>query len=402
MRRHVRRSLCAAFTALVLGCAAPVPSPPVLGATQESRHQNVRGAARSAAIELARQIQLLDKGRGSIWVSPAINKQSGEITASGRELQVLLALDLKSILTTSSVQSLGGQTETEWGWVISPQVEFEKPQDGSVNINWFKIKATAVSSKGELLPGVVLRVNAQQFDATPSRFFRDAPIYLTGQYHENRSKLALQADKSEGAIAERRRFVAIEALNQQGILDYEEGRQKAALVSFERALELDPKNLPALYGVYQIWQDLNDQPKFEQSFKKLVAAAVEQENISFRFLFRVRTAEFRDDIDIAKQYDFWLYHLSKEISASGRCLLIQGHASKSGSAEYNDRLSHERAKQVAAQMIRQAPGLRNRVEAEGKGFRSNLVGSGTDDAKDAIDRRVDFKLRTCESSGRRR
>lgn len=396
MYRHVRRLLCAAFATLVLGCAAPVP---ILGEAQESRHQNVRGAARSAAIEFARQIQVHDKGRGSIWVSPAINRQSGEITASGRELQVLLALDLKSILPASSVQSLGGKTETEWGWVISPQVEFEKPPDGSVNVNWFKIKATAVSSKGELLPGVVLRVNAQQFDATPSRFFRDAPIYLTGQYHESRSKLALQIDKGEGSIAERRRFVAIEALNQQGILDYEEGRPKAALVSFERALEHDPKNLPALYGVYQIWRDLNDQTRFEQSFKKLVAAAVEQENISFRFLFRVRTAEFRDDIDVAKQYDFWLYHLSKEISASGRCLLIQGHASKSGSAEFNERLSHDRAKQVGEHMIRRVPELRKKIRTEGRGFRDNLVGSGTDDAKDAVDRRVDFRLRNCGTVG---
>lgn len=378
---------------LLVGCAAP----PILDTAQESRHQNVRGAARAAAIELARQMQITEPDKGSVWISPAINKQSGEITASGRELQVLLALDLKSMLADTSVQSLGGKSDSEWRWVISPQVEFEKPLDGSTGVNWFKIRASAMGSKGELLPGVVLRVNAQQFDATPSRFFRDAPIYLTGKYHESREKLTLQSGKGETSVADRRRFVSIEALNQQGILDYEEGRHRVALASFERSLELDSKNLTALYGAYQIWRDLNEQPKFELAFKRLIAAAVEQENISFRFLFRVRTSEFRDDIDVAKQYDFWLLHLAKEVDASSRCLLVQGHASNSGAADFNDRLSHERAKQVAAHMIRRAPELKGRIETEGRGFRNNLVGSGTDDAKDAVDRRVDFKLRSCTS-----
>lgn len=394
MARFWKICFCALSGVLALGCASPEFDPP-----PESQHQNVRTASRAAAIELVRQMKIFSQGKGSIWVSPAINRQSGEITASGREFQVLLALDLKSLLTESSVQSLGGGAEAEWDWVVSPQVEFEKPVDGSLTVNWFKIKAATINPKGELLPGAVLRVNAQHFDATPSRFFRDAPIYLIGNYHEGRIKLSSNADKSGELIAERRRFISIEALNQQGILDYEEGRYNNALDSFERVLVLDPKNLPALYGVYQIWRDLNNQPNFEKVFKRLVAAAVEQENISFRFLFRVRTSEFRDDLEIAKQYDFWLHHLAKEVSASGRCLLVQGHASKSGSEDFNDHLSHERAKQVAAHMIRRAPELKDRIETEGRGFRSNLVGSGTDDAKDAVDRRVDFKLRRCGTVG---
>src|SRR5205823_3919697 len=42
-----------------------------------------------------------------------------------------------------------------------------------------------------------------------------------------------------------------------------------------------------------------------------------------------------------------------------------------------------------------ALGLASRTKASGMGFRENLVGTGTDDARDALDRRVEFKIAEC-------
>ena len=36
-----------------------------------------------------------------------------------------------------------------------------------------------------------------------------------------------------------------------------------------------------------------------------------------------------------------------------------------------------------------------RTRAEGMGFRQNIVGSGTDDSFDVLDRRVEFKIVPC-------
>lgn len=371
-------------------CAqVPVATNPV-----ESRHQNVRVAARVAALEMANQIRSAARIDGAVWVSPAINRNSGELTASGRELQVLLALDLKAALSNTVVHSLGGAANASWAWVMSPEVEFEKPTGGNLDSSWFKIRIAAVSQQGQILPGVLLRINAHQFDATPSRFFRDAPIYLTGQFHDKRSRLSLGG--ASGLSPEQRTlFVAVESLNQQGILDFEEGRNQQALQSFTKALQLDPENLAALYGSYQVWRELNNSVQYELAFTQMLAAAIKQENISFRFLFQVRTAEFRDDVEVSKDYSFWLIQLSRQLRVSGRCLLIQGHASNTGTLEYNQELSKERAQQVAKQMIKYVPELKNKIAFEGRSFLDNVVGSGTDDATDAIDRRVDFKLRRC-------
>ena len=43
----------------------------------------------------------------------------------------------------------------------------------------------------------------------------------------------------------------------------------------------------------------------------------------------------------------------------------------------------------------QAAGLSRRLRASGMGFRGNIVGTGADDATDAIDRRVEFKVEAC-------
>ena len=375
---------------LMTGCGQT----PIETTQAVSRHQNVRVAARVAALEMANQISSAGRINGAVWVAPAINKNSGELTASGRELQMLLALDLKTTLSNTVVHSRWGTANIQWAWVLCPEVEFEKPTDGNVDGGWFKIRIAAINQQGLILPGVLLRVNAHQFDATPSRFFRDAPIYLTGQFHDKRSRLT--AGGASGLSLEQRSlFIAIEVLNQQGILDFEEGRNQQALQSFTKALQLDPENLSALFGSYQVWRELNNSVQYEGFFARMLASAIRQENISFRFFFQVRTADFRDDIDVSKDYSFWLFQLARQIHASGRCLLIQGHASNSGTLEYNQKLSKDRAQQVAKQLIKFIPELKSKIAFEGRSFLDNMVGSGTDDAKDAIDRRVDFKLRRC-------
>ena len=41
------------------------------------------------------------------------------------------------------------------------------------------------------------------------------------------------------------------------------------------------------------------------------------------------------------------------------------------------------------------PALTGRLQPLGMGFRENLIGTGTDDLRDALDRRVEFRVRSC-------
>ncbi len=72
-----------------------------------------------------------------------------------------------------------------------------------------------------------------------------------------------------------------------------------------------------------------------------------------------------------------------------------GHTSHTGSEQFNDSLSLSRATYITQRLQLQVSQLHGRLESEGRGFRENIVGSGTDDVRDALDRRVEFTVRDC-------
>jgi outer membrane protein OmpA-like peptidoglycan-associated protein len=134
----------------------------------------------------------------------------------------------------------------------------------------------------------------------------------------------------------------------------------------------------------------------EQAYANLLKHAIAENNLSVKFLFRVRSREFWDDSELGAQYFMWIRQIARQVLASGKCLEISGHASKSGTAEFNESLSLSRAQWVMEQMLKIEPKLAGRLKATGKGFRENIIGSGSDDALDAIDRRVEFVLSSCK------
>jgi outer membrane protein OmpA-like peptidoglycan-associated protein len=58
-------------------------------------------------------------------------------------------------------------------------------------------------------------------------------------------------------------------------------------------------------------------------------------------------------------------------------------------------LSVQRARYIRQRLIGEAGVLGERTRPSGKGFRENIIGTGTDDAVDALDRRVEFRIVGC-------
>jgi outer membrane protein OmpA-like peptidoglycan-associated protein len=56
-----------------------------------------------------------------------------------------------------------------------------------------------------------------------------------------------------------------------------------------------------------------------------------------------------------------------------------------------------RAGTIKQKLEYDAPELRTRTIASGVGSKENLIGTATDDAKDALDRRVEFKVVNCRA-----
>lgn len=72
-----------------------------------------------------------------------------------------------------------------------------------------------------------------------------------------------------------------------------------------------------------------------------------------------------------------------------------GHTSRTGSEQTDNALSLQRAEHLRQRLATEAPQLGPRLKVAGMGFRQNVIGSGTDNAFDALDRRVELKIVAC-------
>jgi outer membrane protein OmpA-like peptidoglycan-associated protein len=77
---------------------------------------------------------------------------------------------------------------------------------------------------------------------------------------------------------------------------------------------------------------------------------------------------------------------------------VVGHTSRTGSEQTNDRLSQARASAIKQKLEADAAVLAARTKASGVGWRENIIGTGTDDVTDALDRRVEFKIVGCPAA----
>ena len=74
---------------------------------------------------------------------------------------------------------------------------------------------------------------------------------------------------------------------------------------------------------------------------------------------------------------------------------IVGHSSATGTEAANDPLSLRRAQYIRQRLGAESPEVARRTRTQGMGSRHNIVGTGTDDVVDALDRRVEFAVVEC-------
>ncbi|MGQ0699491.1 MAG: hypothetical protein ACT4PZ_14750 [Panacagrimonas sp.] len=118
-------------------------------------------------------------------------------------------------------------------------------------------------------------------------------------------------------------------------------------------------------------------------------------NLSAKFLFGINSNDFVTDREMKDQYTLWLRQIARYFKQSDRCLSIIGHSSGTGAADYNEKLSLASARRIQELMLPEFPEVMRRSTALGRGCSENIVGSGSDDTRDSLDRRAEFKVASC-------
>ena len=239
------------------------------------------------------------------------------------------------------------------------------------------------------------RARDEGVDTNPTPYYRDSPIVVKDQVVDG---YIATSQTPPGRPADPVYFerVATATTISDATVAYNKDSYQEALALYQTAAaKPGGEQLRVLNGIYLASWKLGRSKEAEEAFGKVVALGLSGNNLGVKFLFNPGTTNFWSDPQVSGPYGIWLRQIARQAVAAKVCMNVIGHTSKTGSQAYNDRLSLQRAAYIKKRLDTEAPELTSRTHASGMGFRETLVGTGTDDARDALDRRVVFKIVDC-------
>jgi outer membrane protein OmpA-like peptidoglycan-associated protein len=266
--------------------------------------------------------------------------------------------------------------------------------------DWHRVCLALVDLRsGKIVSKGFARAAMDGVDLTPTAFFLDSPAWapdpaMTGYITTCQGTRA--GDPIKPAYYDR--IIAAAMIN-DAIVAYNKGDYEEAYDLYKGVLRQPGGDQLRVYqGLYLAAIKLNRKEDAQQAFARIVDHGLTQNQLGVKFLFRPGSTLFPPDPQISGPYHMWLGQLSQRASQRTACLEIAGHTSRTGPEPLNERLSLMRAQYIKQRLDAAAPALAKRTSASGKGSSQNLSGLGTDDARDALDRRVEFKVRDCPAS----
>jgi len=237
----------------------------------------------------------------------------------------------------------------------------------------------------------------ESVNPTPLRFYSDSPTWHKDRSVQGYINSCIATTKiGDPANSEYLARLPAAALINEAVIAYgNEQWQEANRLYAEASSSADPGDLRVLNGLYLTNWKLGWPDKARANFGQLVSASLELEVLPMKFLFKTGSAEFDNSTGMEPQYAMWIGVLSQEIGKARSCIQVQGHTSRTGSASANNTLSRRRAEVMERLLERDNRSLGTRLSVKGFGSSRALVGIGTDDLRDALDRRVEFRVVGC-------
>lgn len=398
MRRSplVRITLLAllASPAAVLAQTQPAPSPaPAAAPTPIPFPQ----ALERAANDLFSKAQL-DGERVALVIDPLIDGVSGAQSNSTRSMQQSLIELVGRSYPRFQVQPFSAEALARNPAVlVGTFTAVNNAGDAKGARDAYRICLTLLDMKSKrVVSKGVARAKPEGVDVTPTTYYRDSPMWSKDPATEAYIKTC-QGTKLGDAIdplyAER---LNVAALINDGILEYEARHYREALAFYRTARVLPGGDQHRVrIGAYLSSSKLGRKDDAVEAFGDLVDSGLSGNQLMVKLLFQPGSTQFIANPEITEPYPMWLSQIATRAKQKGACLEIVGHTSRTGLPQVNERLSVLRAQYVMDLLQAGAPDSRGRMIASGRGYNENLVGTGKDDASDALDRRVEFKVIGC-------
>ena len=230
---------------------------------------------------------------------------------------------------------------------------------------------------------------------TPLAIYQDSPVLVKDKIVDGYISTALTAPGGAANSLYMERVAVASVINEAGAL-YNAERYPESLAKYQEARsQAGGEQLRTLNGIYLNNVRLGRTAEAERAFGQIVAYGLRSNKLDVKFLFNPGSTEFWSDTKVSGAYPMWIRQIARESAGARVCMVIVGHTSHTGSEQTNDALSLQRATFIQQRLAVEASTMAQRVKASGMGWRENLVGSGSDNAVDALDRRVEFRVEPC-------
>ncbi len=399
--KWMRLAAAAIAMMVVTACAATVPpTPSKPEATELSFDAAVDQMTRELlATVTADATGLFGQRSANVVIDPFVDRNSGEVPRASRDIEKIMLQIGKRYHPAFKLDRLAPATLKSADYLIRGTIYPDPSQQpGKSEPDRYRLRATVRNLRKVRDIGTsVAWMVAPDLDYSPTPAYRDNPLYMS------RSVIASRMASSPAGKAHHLDIGDVDGLGLRALLAeaeslYDQGSYEQALSRFETAFRSDGgRTLRAYAGRYMCNRKLGRRAESASAFRQLVAFSIEtHEMLMVKFLFGVNSAEFRPGDGRKREYDLWIREIGAYFQESDHCIRIVGHSSRTGAEAWNRELSLNRAKTIQAMLKQTFPAADHRSRAVGRGFAQNIVGTGTDDERDALDRRVEIELVACD------
>lgn len=331
--------------------------------------------------------------RRGLLIDPMLDATSGQQTAATRALEQRTADRLRNQHPQFEVLPFQAQNLQRAQYLLTGTMARNAGAGArrpyTINLSMVEIATKTVVAQSS----VVARDDG--LDVRPTAYYQDSPVLVRDRAIDGYIRTAQTApgQSADGYYLDR--TAAAAAIN-DATAAYNAGQYPEALAQYRQALAApNGEQLRALNGVYLASWKLGRTDEAEQAFGRVVSYGLASRNLGVKFLFNPGSTEFWSDPKVHGPYAIWLRQIARQAGAANVCINVVGHTSRTGSEPVNDRLSQARAAAIKQKLEAEVGQLATRTRATGMGWRENIVGTGTDDVSDALDRRVEFKIVDC-------
>ncbi|MDQ6627860.1 MAG: OmpA family protein [Pseudomonadota bacterium] len=414
-----RVSSCAAasfMAVFALGCAGPETAPsqtpapaasaavPAAAAPVPPATASLVAAPFAESVSRAGERLLQDAqkavgtGPRELVIDPLIDASTGQQTAGTVQMGTQLAAMVKTRAPQWNVRPL---SRTSLGngplLLIGTLTAINTRNVATDNADAFRVCLVLIDLRtGKLIAKRVDRATAASVDAEPTPFYRDSPTWALDKTAVAYVK-SCQGSSPGDAIDPRYllRLPAAALINEAQIA-FADHKPVDAYRLFREAQSIaDPEDLRVLNGLYLSSWRTGKKREAADTFGKIVGVGLNAKRLPIKIFFNPGSTTLLQSADLRSQYAVWIHEVALQVALRDNCMKVTGHTSRTGDAAANDVLSQKRAGVIKASLEKQNRKLAARVTADGVGSRETIVGLGTDDLRDALDRRVEFRTVDC-------